>query len=78
MAEAPGWTLGAMDFSGKVLGSWDTYHHPDKDQILITTLYNSGELSTLVKKSRRVSNTNRDAKPKIFLSSHLGMDLRGG
>ena len=64
VAEALGWTLGAVDFSGKILGSWDTYHHPDKDQILTTILYNNGELPTLVKKSRRVSNTNRDAKPK--------------
>ena len=40
VAEAPGWTLGVVDFSGKVLGRWDACHHPDPDegQIFTTTL----------------------------------------
>ena len=28
---------GSLDFSGKVLGSWDMCHHPDEGQILATT-----------------------------------------
>ena len=37
VAEAPGWTLGVVDISKKVLGSWDTCHHPDEGQILTNT-----------------------------------------
>ena len=38
VTKASGWTLGVVNFSGEVLGSWDICHHPDEDQILITTL----------------------------------------
>ena len=30
VAEAPGWTLGVVDFLGKVLGSKDTCYHFDE------------------------------------------------
>ena len=37
VVEAPGWTLGVMDFSEKVLVRWDTCQHHDEGQILNTT-----------------------------------------
>ena len=37
LTDVPGWTLGVVDFSRKVLDSLDTWHHPDADQILTTT-----------------------------------------
>ena len=33
---APGWTLGVVNFSEKVLDSLDLCYHPDEDQILIS------------------------------------------
>jgi len=39
-AEASGWTLGVVNFSGEELGSLNTCHHPDARQILITTTTN--------------------------------------
>lgn len=38
MTEAPGWNQGAVNFSGKMIHNSDTYHYPDVDQILTTTL----------------------------------------
>ena len=32
------WTQGVVDFSGKVLDSWDTYHYPDEGQVLTTII----------------------------------------
>ena len=29
VAKAPSWTQGVEDFSGKVLGNWNTCHHSD-------------------------------------------------
>ena len=37
MMEAPGWTLRVVDLSGEALGSLDTCHHPEANQILTTT-----------------------------------------
>ena len=37
VAEASGWILRVVDASGELLGSLDTYHHPDTGQILTTT-----------------------------------------
>ena len=39
VTEVPGKTQGVMDFSGNVLGNWDTYHPPDEGEILTTTQY---------------------------------------
>ena len=39
VTEAPGWTLGVVDFLVYALGSLNTCHHPDAGQILNTTIF---------------------------------------
>ena len=58
VVEAPDWTLGVVDFLGKVLDSRDMCHYSDEGQILTTTIDNKNNSTRVLYKNEVISDTS--------------------